>query len=219
MAKSPVSHPLFARGYARLRPAMDAGGVGEHRRELLAELTGRVIEVGAGDGGNFAHYPGEVSGVLAVEPEAYLRRRAAEAAAVAPVPVTVTAGVAEHIPAATDSFDAAVAFLVLCSVADPRAALGELHRVLRPGGQLRFFEHVQADAPGLRRIQRVLDATVWPLLAGGCHTGRDTVAAIDETGFRIDRLTPLRFPDARVALPTTPHVLGLATRLPREEKR
>lgn len=218
MARSRVSHPLFARGYARLRPAMDAGGVGEHRRELLDELTGRVVEVGAGDGANFRHYPREVSGVLALEPEPYLRRRARQAAALAPVPVIVTAGVAERLPAATGSLDAAVAFLVLCSVTDQRAALAELHRVLRPGGQLRFFEHVEADAPGLRRVQRVLDATVWPLLAGGCHTGRDTVAAIEETGFRIDRLTPLRFPDARVTLPTTPHVLGLATRLARKEK-
>lgn len=219
MAQSRVSHPLFARGYARLRPAMDARGVGEHRRELLAGLTGRVVEVGAGDGSNFPHYPGEVNGVLAVEPEPYLRRRARQAAALAPVPVTVTAGVAERIPAATGSFDAAVAFLVLCSVTDPRAALGELQRVLRPGAQLRFFEHVEADAAGLRRIQRVLDATVWPLLGGGCHTGRDTVASIEEVGFRIDRLTPLRVPDGRVTLPTTPHVLGLATRLPRKEKR
>lgn len=211
IAKSSISHPIFARCYALVSPAMERG-VAEHRRRLLAGLSGRVIDVGAGTGANFAHYPPTVGSVLAVEPEPYLRGIAQEHAKRAPVRVEVVDGLAERLPADDASFDAAVVSLVLCSVADQRAAVAELHRVLRPGGQLRFFEHVRADTPGLERVQRLLDATVWPRIAGGCHTGRDTAAAIEQAGFAISRIDRLRFPDAPVPFPTSPHILGVASR-------
>lgn len=134
----------FAREYARLVPTMDARGAGEHRAELVAGLAGTVIEIGAGTGAMFAHYPPAVTSVLAVEPDAYLREFAARAAAAAPVPVTVVAGTAGSLPAPDASFDAAVCSLVLCSVPDQPAALTEIRRVLRPGGQLRFYEHVRS---------------------------------------------------------------------------
>ncbi|WP_207946500.1 hypothetical protein [Actinomadura sp. 7K507] len=94
-------HPLFARFYARVSPAMDKGGVTEHRRALLASATGRVLEVGAGAGANFAHYPPQVTEVVAVEPEPLLRALAERAAADAGVPVVVRDGVAEHLAART----------------------------------------------------------------------------------------------------------------------
>jgi ubiquinone/menaquinone biosynthesis C-methylase UbiE len=150
--------------------------------------------------------------VLAVEPEPHLRALAQRSAERAPVPIAVVEGVAERLPAGDAAFDAAVASLVLCSVPDQPAALKEMHRVIRPGGQLRFFEHVRADEPGLARVQRLLDATVWPKVAGGCHAGRDTAEAIEEAGFAIARLEKFRFPDVAVSLPTSPHVLGVATR-------
>jgi ubiquinone/menaquinone biosynthesis C-methylase UbiE len=93
-------------------------------------------------------------------------------------------------------------------------ALRELHRVVRPGGQLRFIEHVQASTPGLRRVQRLLDATIWPPLLGGCHAGRDTVTAIAGAGFTVERADEFRFPPLRWSTPSTPHVSGLATRDP-----
>lgn len=211
--KPPVSHPLFARAYACSTPAMDRAGAAEHRRRLLMRLTGRVIEVGAGDGANFDHYPAEVTSVLAVEPEQYLRGRAQQRAARAPVPIEVVDGVAEQLPVSNQDFDAAVVSLVLCSVTDQDQALRELHRVLASGGQLRFFEHVRAESLVLRRVQRLLDATVWPSIAGGCHTGRDTAATIGRAGFRIDRLHHFRFPDVGLSLPTSPHILGAASRV------
>jgi len=203
-------HPIFARLYPTMGKAMERGGMDQRRQALLTDLTGEVIEVGAGDGLNFPHYPPTVTHVLAVEPEPHLRRLARDAAHQAPVPVEVVDGLAERLPSADGSADAVVVSLVLCSVGDQATALREIHRVLKPGGRLRFLEHVRADTPGLVRVQRVLDATLWPRLAGGCHTGRDTAEAIERSGFTINRLDRYLFPDART--PISFHILGTATR-------
>lgn len=214
MATERKNHPLFARYYAATTPAMDRGGLADRRAELLAGLTGTVLEIGCGNGRNFPHYPGTVARVVAVEPDPYLRRLAEQTAKSAPVPIELVEATAEHIPAADETFDAAVACLMLCSVPDQAAALAELHRVLRPGGQLRFLEHVLADTPALARVQRALQATLWPPLAGGCHPARDTEAAIREA-FTIDEVTRFDFPKSRIRQPAAPHIIGSATREPR----
>jgi len=207
-------HPLFARFYAWLRPRMDSHGGAELRQRLLAGLSGVAVEVGAGDGGNFAHYPVTVASVLAVEPEPYLRQLATATARTVEVPVEVVDARAERVPLPDGAADAAVAALVLCSVADQSVVLRELHRVVRPGGQLRFLEHVQAPAgrPGMRRTQRLLDASIWPRLFGGCHCGRDTGTAIAAAGFVVDELERFTFPEGASLDPTGPCVLGRATR-------
>jgi len=207
---SAVSRPVFSRVYPRMSGAAEKAGLSGYRTRLLAGLTGEVVEIGAGHGVNFAHYPGTVTRVLAVEPEARLREAAEAAARDAPVPVEVVDGLAGRLPASDHSFDAAVCSLVLCSIPDPHAALREARRVLRPGGELRFLEHVRAPTPGLIRAQRVLDATVWPLLFGGCHTGRDTEAAVVGAGFTVDRVERFLFPRAKT--PASFHVLGVARR-------
>ncbi|MEO3927555.1 class I SAM-dependent methyltransferase [Micromonosporaceae bacterium B7E4] len=207
------SHPIFARFYERVSVLMDRAGAVEHRRALVAGLAGRVVEIGAGNGRMFAHYPTSVSEVLAVEPEPRLRATATAAATTAGVPVQVVTGTADALPAADGEFDAAVVALVLCTVPDQAAALAEIRRVLRPGGELRFYEHVAAEEPGLlRRTQRILDGTVWPRLFAGCRTGRDTAAAITGAGFRIGELRRFRFPGSRPGNPAAPHILGRAIR-------
>jgi ubiquinone/menaquinone biosynthesis C-methylase UbiE len=183
--------------------------VGEHRQELLAGLSGRVVEVGAGNGMNFQHYPTSVEEVIALEPEAYLRDKAEEAAREAPVQVRVRDGLADPLPLEDGGFDAAIASLVLCTVPDPGRALGELRRVLKPGGELRFLEHVRSDRPRKARLQARLDRSgIWPRLGGGCHCARDTVGEIETTGFRVERIRSLDFGPSWVI--TNPHVLGVA---------
>jgi ubiquinone/menaquinone biosynthesis C-methylase UbiE len=192
------------------RGAEQSGGA-EHRRTLLAGLKGRVIEVGAGHGLNFAHYPLTVTEVVAVEPSPHLRGLAVEAASGAPVRVEVRDGTAEALPARDGEFDAAVVSLVLCSVSNQQAALREIARVLRSGGELRFYEHVVSNRPAIARLQRALDATVYPPLAGGCHCARDTGAAIRDAGFQVQREERFAFQGSRIA-PAVAHILGSARR-------
>jgi ubiquinone/menaquinone biosynthesis C-methylase UbiE len=205
-----VHHPIFARLYERISVTADRRGADQHRTELLADLAGRVIEVGAGNGRNFAHYPGSVTEVLAVEPEARLRESALRAAEEASLPIKVVAGVADRLPTEDASIDAGVASLVLCTVPDQDAALAELRRVIRPGGELRFYEHVVSRRPGAARVERALDATIYPHLSGGCHLARDTLAAVERAGFEIR--SSRRFPFGPSALgPQVAHILGAAS--------
>jgi ubiquinone/menaquinone biosynthesis C-methylase UbiE len=205
-----VHHPLFARIYMRMsRKRHETED--EYRRQLLDGLIGRVIEVGAGNGLNFPLYPETVERVLAVEPEDLLREAATEEARKAPVEIEVVDGVASALPAEDGSQDAVIASLVLCSVPDQTKALAEMRRVLKPGGELRFYEHVIARKPLPARLQRIADATFWPRVAGGCHMARDTLPAIEAAGFRVERSE--RFPfTPGVPVPSIPHILGVARR-------
>jgi ubiquinone/menaquinone biosynthesis C-methylase UbiE len=212
MTATVASRPIFARMLARAAELEERRGGAEHRRRLLAGLHGRVIEVGAGSGVSFAHYPTTVAELLAVEPEPHLRAMAQEAAGGAPIAVRVVEGVADALPADDASTDAGVVTGVLCSVPDPAAALRELARVIRPGGELRFFEHVAARAARLARLQRALDATLWPRLNGGCHTARDTEAAIVAAGFAIEERERFSFRVTALAAPVSPRILGRARR-------
>lgn len=205
-----VRNPFFARMYMRMTSRRNEEEEG-HRRRTLAGLSGRVIEVGAGHGLNFGLYPPEVTQVVAVEPEPTLREAAAKAAAEAPVPIEVVDGVAAELPAPDESFDAAVASLVLCSVADQSVALAEIHRVIRPGGELRFYEHVLANRTGMSRFQRFADATFWPHVGGGCHMARDTGRAIVAAGFEVEELERFGFSPG-FPVPALPHILGIARR-------
>jgi ubiquinone/menaquinone biosynthesis C-methylase UbiE len=209
MAQDDVDNPLFARLYMRFATAAEDKGQADHRRELLAGLDGRVVEVGAGHGLNFAHYPETVSEVVAVEPEPALRRAAEQAAEQAKVPIRIVDGLAESLPGDDGSFDAGVTSLVLCSVPDQARALAELRRVIRPGGELRFYEHVRGESPRFFRFQRAVDP-VWKRINGGCHTTRDTGAAIERAGFEVEEMRRLDFRPFILVAPAKPHILGRA---------
>ncbi|MFE6493495.1 class I SAM-dependent methyltransferase [Streptomyces sp. NPDC057748] len=208
-----VHHPVFARFYARMSVVAETkAGLAAVRSELLAGMSGRVIEIGAGNGLNFAHYPPAVSEVVAIEPERSLRRLAVRSALRAGLPVDVVPGAAEALPVKSEAFDGAVASLVLCSVRSVERSLAEIVRVLRPGGELRFFEHVRADDRAMAVTQQALDRTVWPLMTGGCHTGRDTLGAIERAGFVVETYRRVRMPEWGIRLPTSTCVLGVARR-------
>jgi SAM-dependent methyltransferase len=203
-----VDHPLFAR-FAEFIAASEGPVEVDRRRETLAGLSGRVIEIGSGSGPNFRHYPDAVSELVAVEPEAHLRAKAVEAARESGKPVRVVDAVADRLPFENGSFDAAVAVLVLCSVPSQAAALGELHRVVRPGGELRFYEHVRSRRAGFARYQDAV-AKVWPRLMGGCRPNVDTLAAIERNGFQVTTCRGFGFPAAARAYPVAPRILGVA---------
>jgi len=123
----------------------------------------------------------------------------------------VVDAVAGRLPFEDASFDAAVACLVLCTVPDPRAALEDLRRVLRPGGELRFLEHVHAERQPLRAVLSIADrSTLWPRIAGGCHAARDTLPTIEAAGFTVRDVRRFDFSPGP-PLPALPHILGRAT--------
>ncbi|MCH0556990.1 class I SAM-dependent methyltransferase [Streptomyces sp. MUM 16J] len=218
VARGPVHHPLFARYYARLSVSAETRlGMARIRERLLAGLSGRVIEIGAGNGLNFAHYPGAVAEVVAIEPEPLLRRLAVQAGLRSQVPVDVVPGAAEALPVKSEAFDAAVLSLVLCSVQDVARTLGEVRRVLRPGGEVRFFEHGRGGGAAMVLTQQALDRTVWPALFGGCHVSREPVAALREAGFRLGPHRRVQLPENGPALPTSFCALGVAWRQDRSD--
>lgn len=204
-----VDNPFFAKLWTKLS-AREPESLKRLRRESLTGLSGRVLEVGAGTGTNFEFYPAGVTEVVAVEPELRLAERAREAAARAPVPVTVTTETIERY-APDEQFDAIVCSLVLCSVDDPDAVLRQLFSRLRPGGELRYLEHVASE--GVRaRIQRLADATVWPRLFGNCHTHRHTERSITAAGFDVQDAHHESVLPAWVPAPVTETAIGRAIR-------
>jgi len=177
-----LDHPFFARLWT-VMSAHETPLMRRLRTENLSGLCGRVLEVGAGTGTNFGLYPDTVSEVVALEPEVKLVPKARAAADEASVRVTVLASTIEALGDA-GQFDAVVCSLVLCSVDRPEAVLQQLNSVLKPGGELRYFEHV-ASSGWRGAVQRLADATGWPRISGNCHTHRRTEKSIAAAGFSV----------------------------------
>jgi ubiquinone/menaquinone biosynthesis C-methylase UbiE len=193
---------------ARLYDAMMARGegafMGQWRGELLGDLDGQVLELGAGTGANLGHYPPGVELTL-TEPDRHMRARL-----MARHPsLQVTRCKAEQLPFDSGRFDVVVMTLVLCSVRSPSLALSEVSRVLKPGGRLVFVEHVASRDPGLRAWQERLQP-LWSLVAGNCHLAREAVTEISAAGFTTLALQRERMPGAPALV--APTVRGVAVR-------
>lgn len=199
---------LFARAYDWAFDQVDARGGGEYRQRVADGATGAVLEIGAGTGRNLPLYR-SAAGVVALEPDPGMLSRAEEAARRAPVPIELVEANAEDLPFPDGSFDTVVSSYVLCSISDPDRALAETHRVLRPGGTLRFYEHVRAPDPRLARWQDSLERP-WGWLFRGDHPNRDTVAKITAAGLRVVEVDAFEFK----VMPrlVRPHVIGVAER-------
>ncbi|TDZ79017.1 putative methyltransferase YcgJ [Mycobacteroides salmoniphilum] len=200
-------NPLFPYVYRLGMPIFDRLFYRRYRREAMSHATGRLLIVGVGPGTDLMFLPPAVTSVAAVEPEAAMRRMAGALARRCGVDVDILDGVGESIPFPDNSFDSVHVGLVLCSVDDVAATLGEIRRVLVPGGRLVVLEHVRGD--GLMGRFQDLIAKPWSWLASGCEPNRRTVEAIAAAGFDTSGLRSVR--RTLVPPPCTPHLQGVAT--------
>jgi SAM-dependent methyltransferase len=182
---------------------------GPYRKRIVSDARGDVLEVGAGNGFNFSHYRAATR-VVAVEPDPAMRKRGKARARAASVPIELGPGDAHRLDFPEASFDTVIFSLVLCTIPDPARALAEARRVLRPGGEIRFYEHVRSKDPArARRQDRFLKP--WRAVNRGCHPNRDTVGAIELAGFRFTELDRFDLNERGVPKIVRPHALGVAT--------
>lgn len=168
---------LFSAVYDRGMKSSEEAGMRQRRHELLARARGRVLELGAGTGLNLEHYPEAIESLTLVEPDPHMTKQLRPKLAQTGREAEVVEAPAERLPFPDDSFDTAVVTLVLCTVPNQPAALAEISRVLKPGGQLLFLEHVRSRNPAVAKWQDRLEGP-WRFLGDGCHCNRDTAAAI-----------------------------------------
>ncbi len=205
-------HRWFAATYDRLTASGERGFMAPIRAEVAGSAQGHVLEIGAGTGANFPHYTSLAEHVTAVEPDPYMYRRAERHATETARHIELQQVPAEDLPFADESFDTVVSTLVLCSVRDPEKRLSEVIRVLKHGGQLRFYEHIRSSNPVAARFQD-LALPVWRWFAAGCHCNRDTVTTIRESALEITEVaysTPV--PPVPPFILVRPHVKGIAIR-------
>ncbi|MCA2243639.1 MULTISPECIES: class I SAM-dependent methyltransferase [Mycobacterium] len=198
---------VFAYVYRFGQPVFDRLFYHRYRRAALSNATGRLLMLGLGPGTDLMFLPDTVTSVAAVEPQAPFRRMAARLAGRRGIAVDVVEGTGESIPFPDNSFDSVHVGLVLCSIDDVAATLGEIRRVLVPGGRLVVLEHVRGDG-ATGRLQDLI-ARPWSWLAGGCEPNRRTLEAIAAAGFDTAALRSI--PRTPVPFPCKPHLQGYAT--------
>ncbi len=203
-------HKWFAAVYDRMMAPAERGFLKDVRTEIAGGASGRVLEIGAGTGANFAYYPDDLE-VAAAEPDPYMMRKAEARAKESPARIELKQASAARLPFDDASFDTVVGTLVMCSVDDQAEALAEVRRVLKPAGEYRFFEHVRYENP-IGGLAQTLIAPLWGWCGAGCHPNRQTVDAIRDAGFEVTRVeVTMPTPPIPPMIFTRPHALGLAT--------
>ena len=201
----------FARTYIRRSSLEERRGGAAIRSRLIGDISGNILEIGAGQGLNFKHFKSDKVGhVAAVEPGMVFRNAARDAIQELNLRnVSLIAGLGEALPFADNTFDAAVMTLVLCSVARPLDVLSEIRRVLKPEGMLLFYEHVVAENWAFATAQSVIEP-LWRRIAGNCHLKRDAVSLISAAGFKITECEHVWFFPRLSSYCAGPRVLGRA---------
>jgi ubiquinone/menaquinone biosynthesis C-methylase UbiE len=181
------------------------------RQETVGGARGRVLEVGCGTGANFPYYGDAVSELIATDPDPYMLERASKRAAEVGRPITIRRAPAEQLPFENESLDTVVSTWVMCHARDPAGALSEVKRVLKPEGELRFFEHVRYDHAFGAFWQDLLTPIWRRMLGSGCHLNRDTARSIMEAGFVFQELQSLKpVPLLSPMVLTRPNIMGIA---------
>lgn len=196
---------LVGRGYDALLARTEARGLRAWREALVGELSGDVVEFGAGTGLNLAHYGHDVERIVLVEPAPHMRGRLRARLLQEGRQAEVVEGFAESQTVAPHSADVVVATLLLCSVRDPLAVLEEFKRVLKPGGQYVFIEHVAAPRGTIHHTAQRWIEPVWRRVAGDCRLTRDTEATLRSAGFQLSHVQ-------RDPLPAAPGFVSPAIR-------
>lgn len=178
---------IFSRLYDPVIELPERLGLRRLRREVLRDVRGRVLELGLGTGRNIPLYPDVVDSLTGIDPDESMIEQAGERAREATFPVRLLPVPAEELPLEDVSFDAVTGTLVFCTIPDVARALGEARRVLAPGGELRLLEHVRMDREPFATLQETV-TPVWKHLAGGCRLDRDTLSAVREAGFEVERV-------------------------------
>jgi ubiquinone/menaquinone biosynthesis C-methylase UbiE len=178
---------LFAAIYDRMLAGVEKAGLRDRRALLLQSARGKVLEIGAGTGANLPLYGPSVEALTVTEPEPAMARRLAKRLREQSRNVDLIEAGAERLPLPDGQFDTVVSTLVLCTVADPPRALREIWRVLKPGGQLLFIEHVRSEEPRLAKWQDRLNG-INRIVAHGCNCNRATLDAIEQAGFTLRSL-------------------------------
>jgi ubiquinone/menaquinone biosynthesis C-methylase UbiE len=202
-----LSSSLVARFYDRMSAGTEDAGLRDLRRRLLADAEGRVLEIGGGTGANLLLYPPSVESLTVTEPEEpMLRRLERKVREQAPRTTVLRAG-AEELPFADNSFDTVVSTLVLCGVEDQARSVREVRRVLRPGGQFMFIEHVRSDEPKISRMQDRMNGV--NRFVARCDCNRATLDTIEAEGFEVTKLERTELPKAPPFV--RPLIVGVAT--------
>ena len=202
-------HKWFAAIYDRMAAPEERRFMAAVRAEVAGGARGKVLEIGAGTGLNFAHYR-EDADVIATEPDPYMRQRAERRLAESGKHIQLREASAEELPFDSDSFDTVVGTLVMCSVPNPKRALSEIRRVLKPGGEYRFYEHVRYEN-GFGAFWQDAILPIWRWCGAGCHPNRHTLGAIENAGLSVVHLEKSKpFPPIPPMIFSRPHVKGIA---------
>ncbi len=194
----------FAWGYDFLGKSAEKGAYKEPRQFVAGEATGRILEIGAGTGANLAYYPEDADLTLS-DPNPFMLERLERKAAEQGIPVRTDHYAGEELPYDDGSFDTVVSTLVMCSVNDPARSIVEIARILRPGGEFRFMEHVRGEGFTRERFQDLM-TPVWRAIGDGCHPNRSTVSTVRQTGLEIVETRSFSFGP----YPIRPHIAGVA---------